>query len=344
MLRPGATCLVFGVVVMFGAAPEAARAQAAPRRLGPKGPPPTAREVRPAETGGGRDEGRQSRDEDEGREPRDESTAQLRALRLFVSRGSAGQGDLSGMTSLLQGNAALQEELGLTDRQKGELKAASKAIRRRQDELLRKMPAGGGGSGGDQARAEIVQAGEGDEEFDPGAMREAIGALGRESDESVLRALSPRQRERLSQIALRIEGPTAVARPEVASRLNLSPDQQARVAAIVDRMGADQQRRLIAQMERPRPSPAGSAPAAPGPRAAAKGPAPAVGDAGGEEAAGAETQRAGDEQDRALKAAEAQVAGVLTPRQKKVFNRLLGPDFDLTLLVRPPRGAGEDRR
>ncbi|GAC1474784.1 MAG: hypothetical protein NVSMB9_25820 [Isosphaeraceae bacterium] len=69
---------------------------------------------------------------------------------------------------------------------------------------------------------------------DSGAMFERLSTLQRESISGLAAALTPGQRNRLKKFAIDAEGPLAAVRSEVAARLRLSRDQQARVRAIWD--------------------------------------------------------------------------------------------------------------
>ena len=60
--------------------------------------------------------------------------------------------------------------------------------------------------------------------------------LRQETDQAVAKILDPKQKERLDQIALRVEGPLAVARPEVAAKLRLNPTQNEYVQGIMMQM------------------------------------------------------------------------------------------------------------
>lgn len=255
----------------------------------------------------------------------DEVAAQLRSLRMFVggeSAGPGGQPDLGGMTSLLMTNDALQQELGLTERQAERLKEITTEARRRQGELFRRMKETGGEFRTDQAPGEITEIPQAKEGFDPGAMREELFAIGRESDGTIGQVLTPKQRRRLYQIALRIEGATALARPDVAVAVGLAQPQREAISAIANQLKTTQQDSIISQMER-------ASPPAREPGATAPGGVKAIRDAG-------------EEQDRLHKAAERRIASMLNASQKKAFNRLLGPDFDLTLLIRPPVETSTD--
>jgi hypothetical protein len=75
----------------------------------------------------------------------------------------------------------------------------------------------------------------------------AAGAGGnrRQIDRELTRILDRGQRERLHQIAMQAEGPLAVARPEVARRLNLTPEQAAGVQATLTQWSQAQREVLL---------------------------------------------------------------------------------------------------
>jgi hypothetical protein len=67
---------------------------------------------------------------------------------------------------------------------------------------------------------------------DPDALVKSLTALQWDSWNGISAALTPSQRDQLRQLAVDADGPLAAVRPEVAVRLNLSSEQQARVRAI----------------------------------------------------------------------------------------------------------------
>jgi hypothetical protein len=75
--------------------------------------------------------------------------------------------------------------------------------------------------------------------LDPEAMLKGLLALQRDSLSGITTTLTPSQRDRLKQLTLDAEGPLAAVRPDVAARLNLSREQQARVRAIWDAAQTD---------------------------------------------------------------------------------------------------------
>jgi hypothetical protein len=74
---------------------------------------------------------------------------------------------------------------------------------------------------------------------DPEAMLKGLLALQRDSMSGITTTLTPSQRDRLQQLTLDAEGPLAAVRPDVAARLNLSREQQARVRVMWDAAQTD---------------------------------------------------------------------------------------------------------
>src|SRR4051794_40410633 len=121
--------------------------------------------------------------------------------------------------SPLLSKPAVQKELQLTEEQKSKLQKVTTAGNRRFQEWLqtkRDSPSGGGADS-ETIRAEIL------------AMRE-------EGDTAVAKILTRSQRIRLEQIALQQEGLWALTRPEIAQRLNMSPEQREQIQEIIVQM------------------------------------------------------------------------------------------------------------
>jgi hypothetical protein len=108
---------------------------------------------------------------------------------------------------------AVQSELKLTEAQKTKVYAVAKQVGQRTRETFRGLLLGGNAN--------------------PQALLMARANMRREIDQSLARVLDKKQRERLNQIVMRAEGPMAVARPEVADKLNLTPDQVTEVQAVM---------------------------------------------------------------------------------------------------------------
>jgi hypothetical protein len=220
---------------------------------------------------------------------------------------------------LLIGLPAIQEELKLSEAQKKTIRDRNAGFdERRREAADRLMKAQGG--------------------LDQGALMAMIADLRRESEEALARVLDKPQRERLAQVALQLEGPMAVTRPEIAARLNLADAQLQQIQDLKEQYEALREQLYAAQAEafklradtlrqaaaaRPRagrPGPLGettTARAVPG----SAGPGPKQ-----EASEGERLNRASDEL-RAKFVRE--LNKVLTRRQKAVFNKMLGEPFDL---------------
>jgi hypothetical protein len=144
--------------------------------------------------------------------------------------------------------------------------------------------------------------------YPPAGSPEALLAAGyrfrEETGKAVARVLTPQQLARFDQILLRIEGPVAVARPEIARKLNLSRDQAAQVQGVVLDL-------IVAAH-----------------RLWSHGPGVPVIDPDDPGAA----SRAIAKQFR--ETAGARIALILNARQKAAFNALLGPPIDLSKIDR----------
>ena len=220
---------------------------------------------------------------------------------------------------LLIGRPAIQEELKLSDAQK---------------KTIRDLNAGF-----DQQRREsadrLMKAREG---LDQGALMAMIADLRRANEEALARVLDKSQRKRLAQVALQLEGPLAITRPEIAAQLNLDDTQSVQIQALKAEYealreqlyathdprfnrGADALRRASGARR-------SSARSGPGGEAAASQLVPGSGGPGPrqEESEGDRLNRASDEL-RARFVRE--LSKVLTRRQRTAFNTMLGEPFDL---------------
>jgi hypothetical protein len=174
--------------------------------------------------------------------------------------------------------------------------------------------------------------------LDRGALMAMIAGLRRENEEALARVLDKPQRERLAQVALQLEGPMAITRPEVALRLNFADTQLLVIQALKEEYEAAREQLYAIHQERFSLRADTSSPttgARPG--AVRAGPlgestaAKAVPGSGGsvprpEESAGDRLNRASDElRMRFVR----ELNNVLTRRQKTVFNKMLGEPFDL---------------
>ncbi len=106
--------------------------------------------------------------------------------------GMGGPGDSGGPS--LVGFAAVQKELGLTDKQSAQIKRLDSTMSRQRETAS----AEGG--------------------FDPETMRSPMNTLRRRYETSVNKVLTKTQKERLSELELQREGLMAVARKDVSSK------------------------------------------------------------------------------------------------------------------------------
>lgn len=74
-----------------------------------------------------------------------------------------------------------------------------------------------------------------------------VGTLLQENEAGIQRILDRDQRKRLTQIALQMEGIAALAKPEVARAINLSPSQQLRIQQVLNQSRTLQMMTWIAQ-------------------------------------------------------------------------------------------------
>jgi hypothetical protein len=223
--------------------------------------------------------------------------------------GLAGRGD-SLRLALLR-TPEVQRELKLTDQQKekiARIEAESKESKKRVDSTY-----GKGEKGKPKAKAEDPQT---DEERIARQARESeLDGLEQQADERLAAILDSRQRSRLTQIVLRVQGPSAFLTPEVSEKLGLTPDQ---IVAIREVLGGikDEQDQYKEVQKR----------------------AFELAKAGGDfelEKVRKEQQKG---QGRAFayklgKQAMPAIGRILTRRQRDLFNRMLGDPFDLGSLT-----------
>jgi hypothetical protein len=134
------------------------------------------------------------------------------------------------MKDLLLQREPVQKELKLTDDQLARLKKTQAevdqyALRRRQEQasLLKALRAQGDRQAYEAALQERQQ-----------KSRAHLLLLTSEEDGPLMKVLDRRQRTRLEQVQIQLEGPMAFTRPQVQERLNLSPDQIEAIGAIIE--------------------------------------------------------------------------------------------------------------
>jgi hypothetical protein len=246
------------------------------------------------------------------------------SARPYGLNGVAGRGVVTPV--MLIKSVAVQEELKLTGGQKKKLLEVNDEFNRKRIEsanALSKAP----------------------DELNQGVLMEMIATLRSENEAAITRVLEPRQRTRLAQIALQLEGPLAVAEPEVAVKINLHPVQMESIQAILAEYKATEERlwgsldqRIRAASDQGRVRSRGHT------RRGSQGQLPGAQD-GRDPGASASpdefaavTAELNRESAAIHEEAIRQVGKVLTRRQKDKFNRLLGEPLDIAMLR---RGGGQ---
>jgi Spy/CpxP family protein refolding chaperone len=152
-------------------------------------------------------------------------------------------------------------------------------------------------------------------------VREAMGGdlaeLERETDQQINAVLDSRQRTRLTQIVLRVQGPSAFLTPELIDALALGPEQLELIQEILTGVKAEQEQYKESQKQ------AGELVKASG-------------------AFDLEKVRKSQQKTQARsfayklnKEVMPQIGKVLTRRQREIYNRMLGDSFDLAKLTGP---------
>lgn len=201
-----------------------------------------------------------------------------------------GSGPLTPITVLMA--PSVQTELKLTDAQKSKLFNLSIAASQKQRDHVQAMLLGSRPAGGN-----------------PRAAMAARDALRQENEQAVEAILEPKQRERFDQIVLRFEGPLAVARPEIASKIGLNPTQKEYVQGIMLQL-QQSQRMMFLRLRQ----------------------AAAAGQVGPDQVGQLRgmSEKLRDE-------AVGQLGKILDRKQKNAFNKLLGAPFDVSRLDAPAK-------
>jgi hypothetical protein len=212
----------------------------------------------------------------------------------------------------------IQQELKLTEVQKTKILQIRDEFNRRQRGSPPMLAGAGGATGVDRE-----------------ALLSQITATRAEYLAALNRILQPSQRTRLEQIALQVEGPLALARPEVASRINLTPEQAEQIQGIVAQMSAFRDQLMQEQLTQyeNNAAVAGHAPGA-GAKARTAKAKPGVSYAKELETL---LDRIDQNSTALQKNAIGEISRVLSRRQKTAFNKLLGAPFD-TSALEPGRG------
>ncbi|WP_435017795.1 Spy/CpxP family protein refolding chaperone [Tundrisphaera sp. TA3] len=250
--------------------------------------------------------------------------------------------------SLLVMMPPVQDELKLTDDQKRKLREVQDETRKRGEALGKSMrekgsdPLGGGEDTSIMARVGQFT-----------GMMSRVSELMRENEEAFSEVLTAKQKKRLGQIALQMEGITALTRPEIAEALGLYPIEQENIQQIVAQARMMQMTSMVGTMMTMRPDrtarrgtdrPASGEATPTSKDATAKDAAPKE---AADPRARAEREKAVREkftalrdnndqiQDRAVR----EISRYLNKAQRAKFLNMLGPPFDpaqLNTLGRPP--------
>jgi hypothetical protein len=226
--------------------------------------------------------------------------------------GLAGPGDPLKLSLLRL--PAVQKELELTPEQNATIATLSEQTKEAKKEIesasgkvkgqpkVQDAGPNGNGAGGAGFNSEIFEAG--------------LSALEQKTEEALRKLLNVKQRTRLAQIALRAEGPGAFVKPELIRALNLGQDQVAIVQEILDGLRTANEQYKESQKQS---------------AALTKD----LGDSPDLEKLQKDQQK-GQTRTRAYtqsKQAMAQIAKILTRRQRDNYNKLLGPPFDFVKLA-----------
>jgi hypothetical protein len=259
---------------------------------------------------------------------RDSSVGKLKLLRIMIGDNTGGTiatdpWNLNrGPAGLLLASPALQEELRLNAEQKKKLAEVSRARAEKVNELWQKFYAES--KRGGSARSI---------DFKP-----QEEALRRDAEKLFAELLDERQKTRVSQILLQIRGPLAVADPQVAGQIGLTPEQLQAVQQIKRGMMEEQQSISVASND----------------RAARAGELKRVADPNAPNGVEVETGGyvftpqsyfIGNELDceKIREQAGARIAKVLQKPQWTEFNRLLGEPIDLSTLL-PDEAANQNKK
>jgi Spy/CpxP family protein refolding chaperone len=141
----------------------------------------------------------------------------------FPMGGPGGPGGPGGQPLVMA--APVQEDLGLTEKQKTQLKKLQASMQQQMRDGMQQAREGG---------------------VDPQEMMEGMNTLRREYEAAIAKVLDKAQKARLAQIELQREGVLAVAKSDIASKIKLTSPQSKKVKTIVDEMRQAQFRAMPA--------------------------------------------------------------------------------------------------
>jgi Spy/CpxP family protein refolding chaperone len=225
--------------------------------------------------------------------------------------GLAGPGE-SLRLALLR-TSQVQKELKLTEEQKGKIARIGE-----QTKEFKKQVESAHGKGQEKGKPKAVDpAAKEAERLARDAMNADLAVVERQTDRQINAVLDTQQRARLTQIVLRVKGPSAFLTPELIDALNLGPDQVEMIREILDGMKVAQEQYKESQ-KRAFELVKGS------------------GDFDLEKIR--KEQQKGQTRAYAYKLSKQvmpQIGRVLTRRQREKYNRMIGESFDLAKLTGP---------
>ena len=133
--------------------------------------------------------------------------------------GPSGPGGPGGPSLIMA--APIQKELGLTEKQKSQLKKLDTTMSQKRRQMFTR-----------------TRSRQGDTDLEK--MRTSMDSLRSEQEEAISKILEPKQKTRLGEIELQREGIFVVARTDVAKKLKLTSSQTDRIKTIVDQMRQDE--------------------------------------------------------------------------------------------------------
>ena len=213
---------------------------------------------------------------------------------------------------------AVQEELKVTAEQKAKVaKIADQAkVAKKEIEV-----AHGKGKGKGQGQGPDGEGAGGPGAFDREGLEAGLMTLEQESDQALGRVLDAKQRTRLGQIALQLEGPSAFAKPELIRALNMTGEQVELIREILGgaRATADHYKASLKQASE-----------------------------WSKDSGGSELEKTRKEQEKEQwrgfaynlgKSTMPQIGRVLSRKQKQTYDKMLGEPFNFAGL-KGPNGRG----
>jgi hypothetical protein len=138
--------------------------------------------------------------------------------------GMGGPGGMFGAPSMIA-SEAVQEDLGLSDKQKAQIKKLQASMLQRTRETFLAARENG---------------------VDPQEVMQEMSSLARDNNAAITRVLDKNQKARLAQIELQRDGLLALARADVAGKVKLTSTQTRKIKTIVDEMRQAQARSMPA--------------------------------------------------------------------------------------------------